>query len=121
MISSDGKFQTQALSPRVVIIEALEQDWYGWGNYEVLDDGTVFPAFIAYFGCDSKEQALAVKMTIEKLYRPEEVTARCKKNNRTGFPVELKIRGLQRFNDGLDLAALVEYSEIKDLVSFFAA
>ena len=122
-VSSDGKFQTTRLSDRVVIIEALGQDWYGWDNAEYLDDGTVFPAFLAYFGCDNKEQALACKMTIERFYNVEEITARSRRDTRTGYPVELKIRGLQRLTDchSFGLVDLVGMAELQDDLALFSA
>jgi hypothetical protein len=90
-ISADGRFNTQRLSRRVVIIEALGQDWYGWGNYTETS-----PAFIAYFGVRNKETALNVADTIQFLCSPESVEIRKRRDNRTGWPFELKIRGLER-------------------------
>lgn len=98
-ISEDGKFATLKYSPRVTVVEARGQDWFDWGNDEAGEiDGTVRPAFIAYLGCDNKEQALSAKLTVKYCCSvgDKDIECRSRRNTRTGYPVELKIRNLSR-------------------------
>jgi hypothetical protein len=111
-LSEDGKFKTTQLSDRVWIVEALGQDWFGWGNQEE-DGDRQYPAFLAYFGCSSKEEALNYKKTIDLFYRAD---ALIKQGKRTGWTFELKIRGLGRSTGwwAFGLTDLVEMSERAD-------
>ena len=96
-VSSDGKFRVFDLSSRVTVCEAIGQDWYDWGNDEPGEVyGTVRPAFIAYLGCETLKEANAAKMTIENICFYQNVEIRRRRETRTGWPLELKIRGLNR-------------------------
>jgi len=90
-VTADGRFRIQYLTKRVLIVEALGQDWFDWGN-----ETEEKPAFVAYYGAENMAEAKSRKKTIEKLYCYESITIRRRKNNRTGWPVELKIHGLSR-------------------------
>jgi len=90
-VSADGRYRTQHLTERVTVIEALGQDWNDWGNAT-----EERPAFVAYMGAENMTQAQNFKHSIQKLLYWEEVTIRSRRDNRTGWPVELKVKGLDR-------------------------
>ena len=92
-VSSDGKFRTLTLSSRVVIVEALGQDWYDWGNYDE-ENPNKYPAFLTYYGCRDRREAEQTKNVLLECFGVDCVEIR--KGKRTGWPVELKIRGMQR-------------------------
>jgi hypothetical protein len=94
-VSIDGKFRTTQLSDHVWITEALGQDWFDWGNYDV-ENPHKFPAFLAYFGCNSRQEAKENVTTMSRLYG---VDCEVRKGKRTGWPIEIKIRGLYRESD----------------------
>lgn len=82
-------FKTLRLNKRVTIIEAMGGDVHGWENG---DEET--PAFLTYIGCESMEEAKAVKDLLLTDYGCWEVQIR--KGRRTGFQFECKAYGVLR-------------------------
>lgn len=104
-VSADGRYRTRHLTNRVTIIEALGQDWNDWGNQT--DDQL---AFMAYIGAENMTAAKNLRLTVIHLLSYESVEIRRRKDNRTGWPVELKIRGMDRRH----LADLIEEGQTLD-------
>jgi hypothetical protein len=104
------EFKLTKLSRRVSIVEAIAGDIHGWGN-----DEENRPAFLAYLGCESTKEGFKARQTVEYVCDGE-AELRSRRNTRSGFPYELKIRGLTR--NGLeDLLSVADQLEDMKLYS----